>query len=70
MKTMTVTDIYGSRHNLGELGADGDIAVVTDALIHCEAGEWNLSFKTARPQDFYVGQEVYVNIFVTNPDLD
>lgn len=64
MITMIVTDIYGGQRILSE-----NATIVPDALIHCEAGEWKLSFKTTSPKDFYVGQEVHVNVFTSNSDL-
>jgi hypothetical protein len=66
MISMIVTDIYGGQRVLVEGVATSS---VPDALVHCEAGETQLSFKTTSPKDFYVGQEVHVNIFVPNPSL-
>lgn len=67
--TMVVTNIYGTSvedtgvcEPFGGNAYEGSLPKVDRAIIRCENGPDHLSFETAAPSDFWVGQEIRVDI--------
>lgn len=58
---MVITGITGCTEFLGSF-YEHLLPNVNEGMIQCENNEESLVFKTARPSDFWVGQEIHVDI--------